>query len=143
MKKKILIGLGVALLSVLVIVGGVFAAGYFFWEGTANISVVESMTVAAIAQTGGGTWDAGTKTWAVSMKPSEVKTLTLRVTNTGTAPLLITPTIAGVVAGLTPSFTPGGPIPGGAFYDFVFTMTASGSVAPGGPYGFIIGFTRE
>lgn len=145
--KKVFMGAGIAVIALLVLVGGAFAA-YNFWQGQANVTVLEGMTVVKTADTG-GTWDAGTSTWTITaLKPGESRSITFAVSNTASSGVLkITPMV-------TPASYPGfglgwsdfpadGLVNAGETKTATFTIIAGGDVTPGSSYVFILNFTRE
>lgn len=155
-KRKYWISFVLPIIATLVLVSGAFAA-YNFWSGTADVTVVEGMTVAKTDDTG-GIWDAGTSTWTVtSLKPGETRMLELTVTNTANSGIIkVWPVVSpdwdygtswpyistiwtddadDEVTGLTD-------VGAGISQPFRLVIGANGAAIPGN-YVFTIGFTRE
>lgn len=151
MKKKILLGVVIPIVLILIAVGAVGAVtGFQFWQGQANVIVLEGMTVTKISDTG-GSWDAGTNTWTITaLKAGETRSITFSLTNTASSgSLTVTPLC-------TPSVYPGfglawtGDIDAlGTVMNFgdtktsTFTITAAGDCPVGSSYVFVLNYTRQ
>jgi type VI protein secretion system component VasK len=142
-KKRIVIGTLVAIVAVLALAGGVFAA-YNFWNASAEVKVTEAMAVYV-----DGSWhDPTTYTWEGTVSPGDSISKDFIVRNNGTADLGIIPVVdpvsrnAGkVLAEWDKGKTTVSP-ESGAQVTFTLTINAAGDATPN-TYPFNIYFERE
>jgi hypothetical protein len=147
-KKRILLGVGIGVIALLALSGIAFAA-YNFWQGQANVTVLEGMTVTKIGDTG-GVWDGNTNTWTISaLKAGESRSITFNVANTATSgsvivtPVVSPPSWAGFTLAWTGAIYPGGTtMNAGDVKDSTLTITALGDITPGS-YAFTITYNRQ
>ena len=90
------IGVISLVLAATLVVGGASAA-VLLLGGTGTVTVQEAITITASTPTqgtvGGNSWSA--MTWSVSTYPGETKTLTVKLTNVGTAGIPVTIALTG------------------------------------------------
>lgn len=148
MKKKILFAVVIPIIAILVAVSGIaYATGFQFWQGQANVTVLEAMTVTKTGSTG-GTWDGGTNTWSITgLKAGESRSITFDVTNTASGgSLLIIPVCSPPIwEGFNLEWS-GFPVDGivnaGETRSATFTITALGDCPIGSSYVFVLTFSR-
>jgi len=126
---KLPIGLIVTALLVCLLAGSAFATnGYKFWEGEAEVTVVECMVVENLGEDDGD-FD-GDYVWEVSMNPGETKHLFVRIANNSDASLTVNLSATGG-GPLASSWTPSSQdIPGHEYRDFTLAVTAPGNIVP-------------
>lgn len=95
-KKKFVIPIIIAVVAILSLAGGVFA--YNFFNGQANVEVLEAITWQYIGSGDPGVWDNSAGTWTVSLYPGETKVLHLQFNNASTALINVNPTVTVISA---------------------------------------------
>lgn len=148
-KKRWIFAVIVPILAIFLVVGGVAFAAYNFWQGQANVTVVEGMTVAKTGQNG-GSWDGGTNTWTItSLKAGESKDITFTVTNTASSgvvkvtPIVTPATWAGFDLAWSGMLAGGYNLAAGLSESATLTITALGDIPVGSGYVFTITFERS
>lgn len=121
--KAVALVLALVLGLSLVGTGAAFAAGTFtVHTTTVSGTVSEAITISCTA--GDGSWLAGV--WTVTAYPNEVKTLTLRASNAGSADIVITVAeTSGNIAGCGDYNAPAG-----SFVDVTLTWTVPSDATP-------------
>lgn len=113
-----------------IVIGGTAYAAYNLLNGSANVTVHESITYAEYGD-GDGTW--ADSTWTVDIYPAESKTMILQLNNAGSQPITVAGTI-GTTTGITTSIEPLAgytwvvPAHGSTYVQL--TLTADPSIAP-------------
>jgi hypothetical protein len=153
--RSIPMGIVSAVLILCLLAGSAFA-GYGFFNGSAEVTVVEPMTVVhnGIGENcyEGFSWDPETGILTLNISPSTCCDVGFYVTNniggdnpTGQGILTITPIVSNPYTAVTASWNPAGPVdlnPEGDSQQFDLTICADGG-APPGSYTFSIGFERS
>jgi hypothetical protein len=142
MKKQIIMALLMVALLVAIFPINALAAETF-WNGAANITVTEPIT---IANTGGdGTYDDATHTWAVSIVGGGTKTLKMTATNNSASAYTVNAIVSPAASGdgkVTAAWnSPSRYIAAGTSYEFILTVHSS-TDAVIQAYSFAMSFTR-
>lgn len=121
-----------AVLIALVLVGGSVLAAYNVFMGNANVTVVESITIANTTGDGGEAYTGSNDNavWAVSLYPGETKTLNVLVSNASSVSMAISTTGVGN-EGVTAGWTGATTVPANGSITLTLTVTANADAYPG------------
>lgn len=114
-------------------IAGAATGGFQFHSTTANVEVDEALSVSCVG--GDGLWTTGT--WSVSAYPGETKSITLRITNSGSADIVATVgESTGILSGIG-DYT----VPASGYVDVSLSLKVGVSVPPS-TYTYYITFQR-